>query len=428
MANEAAAGERFNVLLRRYRQTALLSQEELAERAGLSVGAVSALERGQRTLPRPDTVALLAQALSLSPGERAAFIAAARPQPAASPEAGGPLRAAQPHATLRPAPLPVALTGFIGRKRELAALRERLLDPRTRLLTLIGAGGSGKTRLAVEVARLVESAFAAGVAFVALAPLTDPALVLQAIVRSLGLRETPGQTALEILQSALAGAELLLVLDNCEQVVAAAPDIAALLMAAPALRVLATSRTRLALAGERVYPVNPLPVPSPAEAGDPVALEQIDAVKLFVARAQDAVPTFTLGSDNALQVGAICARLDGLPLAIELAAARSRHLTPAALLKRLDSSLVLLTGGPRHLPERQQTLRETIAWSYVLLNAQGQALFRRLGVFAAGCTVDAADAVCRAPEGAAPHRGRYAAGPLSPGRSEPAGGWGRRGW
>jgi predicted ATPase len=274
---------------------------------------------------------------------------------------------------LERAPLPVALTSFIGRERELAALSERLLDPRTRLLTLTGPGGSGKTRLAVEVARTVEAAFADGAAFVALAALTDPALVLPTILQALGLRELAGRSPLETLQAALTDKHLLLVLDNCEQVTAAAPRVATLLAGAPGLRVLAMSRARLAVGGERVQPVNPLRLPSPAEAADPAALQRVEAVWLFTERAQDARPDFTLDAGNAATVGAICARLDGLPLAIELAATWSRHLAPAALLTRLESNLALLTGGPRDLPQRQQTLQATIAWSHALLDEQGQA-------------------------------------------------------
>jgi predicted ATPase len=182
-------------------------------------------------------------------------------------------------------------------------------------------------------------------------------------------------------------------------VAAAAPPIADLLADAPGLRVLATSRMRLAIAGERVYPVDQLRVPSHAETTDLANLGQVDAVRLFVMRAQDAHPTFSLSTANAAAVAAICARLDGLPLAIELAAARSHHLVPSALLKRLDGSLALLSGGPRNLPQRQQTLHETIAWSYGLLDQQGQALFRRVSIFVGGCTVEAAEAVCVAPEG-----------------------------
>jgi predicted ATPase len=251
----------------------------------------------------------------------------------------------------------------------------------------------------MEVARLLEPAFTDGVAFVALAALSDPALVLPAIRQALGLHETAGYTPLEILQARLGDKQLLLLLDNCEQVVAAAPDIANLLLTATGIRVLATSRTRLGVSGERIYPLPPLPVPGPAAASDRAALAQVDAVKLFVARAQDVLPGFALSEENAAAVAAICARVDGLPLAIELAAARIRLLAPAALLKRLDRSLALLSDGPRDAPRRHQTLRETIAWSYDLLDTQGQALFRRLGVFVGGCSVEAVAAVCQIADG-----------------------------
>jgi predicted ATPase/transcriptional regulator with XRE-family HTH domain/Tfp pilus assembly protein PilF len=400
MAESAGAGETFGALVRRYRLAAALSQEGLAERAGLSVDAVSVIERGRRGAPRPDTVMLLARALGLEGEARSAFVAAAHAT-AAAPAAvpGGAVPSTPPPWLLDLAPLPVALTGFVGREREVAAVRARLLEPSTRLLTLTGPGGTGKTRLAVEVARAVTGAFADGVAFVVLATLTDPDFVPPTIVRALGLREQPGQSPLDLLRAVLRDKRLLLVLDNCEQVAVAASQFADLLMAAPGVRILATSRARLAIAGERLYPVPPLGLPTPEQARDPAALGTAEAVRLFVERAQDALPDFALDVANAVAVGAICARLDGLPLAIELAAARIRHLPPPALLKRLEGSLALLTGGPRDVPERQRTLREAINWSYALLDGEGKALFRRVSVFVGGWTLAAAEAVCASAEG-----------------------------
>jgi predicted ATPase/transcriptional regulator with XRE-family HTH domain len=404
MATAVGYTESFGALLRRYRERAALSQEKLAELAGLSGDAVSTLERGKRSSPRPDTVALLAKALGLTAEERSALVTAAHPQFRAG-RSGMDLAAvdrvaeATGYGGLQRVPLPVALTEFIGREREVAALQQRLRDPRTRLLTLTGPGGSGKTRLAMEVARAVMPAFADGVAFVSLVALIDPALVLPAIMRTLGVPEAAGASPRETLQAALRDKQLLLVLDNCEHVAVAAPQVADLLAGALGLRVLATSRTRMAVAGERIYPVRPLRVPNSREASDLAVLLQVEAVQLFVARAQEALPSFSLSEATAQALAALCARLDGLPLAIELAAARSRHLAPAALLKRLEGSLVLLSGGPRDAPQRQQTLQETIAWSYGLLDPCSQALFRRLSVFAGGCLLDAAEAVCWAPVG-----------------------------
>lgn len=386
---EAAKGSPFGALVRRHRQAAALSQEALAECAGLSKDAISVIERGKRGAPRPETVALLARALDLSAEERAALIAAARAVGAA------PDKQVSPHTIpLALPPLPVPLTAFIGREREIASVRERLLDPRTRLVTLTGPGGTGKTRLALEVARGARDAFFDGVTFVSLAALTDHHLVLPTIMQALGLREMADRVPMETLAMALAGARLLLVLDNLEQVVASAPALVTALAAAPDVTILATSRTRLGIAGECIYPVDPLHVPSPSDAAHVAALEQVEAVRLYVERAQAVAPTFALTSRNARAVAAICARLDGLPLAIELAAAWSRHLTAEALLRRLDRSLTLLTRGARDAPQRQQTLRETIAWSYELLDEPVRALFRRVSVFAGGCTVDAVRAVC----------------------------------
>jgi len=396
MRDTGAQAGTFGALVRRYRLTASLTQEALAERAGLSVDAISVIERGKRGAPRPDTVALLARALDLSPTLRADFVASARTVsvPLETP-------AAPAHAfPLAFSPLPAALTAFVGREREVAAIRARLLEPGTRLLTLTGAGGTGKTRLALEVAREVRDAdvFPDGVAFVPLAALTDPALVLPTIAHALGLDEVSSQTPVQTLATTLADGRILLVLDNLEHVLGVAPDLATVLAAAPRVTVLATSRARLNVRGERVTSVPPLTLPDPHQ---PPRLDaddalRSDAVRLFVERACDALPDFVLTERNAHVVAAICQRLDGLPLAIELAAARLGQLSPATLLRQLEGSLDLLTGGARDLPQRQQTVRDTIAWSYDLLSEPEQILFRGLSVFAGGCTVEAAEAVCRA--------------------------------
>ena len=275
--------------------------------------------------------------------------------------------------------LPTVPSSFVGRERELAELAELLAREDVRLLTLIGPGGTGKTRLALRLATAASERFGNGAAFVQLSPIRDPELVLPAIAQALGLREQPGETALETLGEYLRRRELLLVLDNFEQVLGAATALAGLLAEAPGLKVLATSRTPLRLSGEHAYRVPQL---APAE-----------SVELFVERASNAAAGFELSDENAEAIAAICRRLDGLPLAIELAAPRVRTLTPQALLRRLDQRLPLLTGGAQDADERQRTLRDTIAWSYDLLPEREQAVFRRLGVFVGGFRLEAAAAI-----------------------------------
>ena len=239
-------------------------------------------------------------------------------------------------------------------------------------MTLTGPGGVGKTRLALAAAAAVAGDFADGVTFVPLAPIANPDLVASAIARALGVREAGDQLLLDRLQAILRDKHHLLVLDNFEHVAEAAPLVAELLATCPALTVLATSRTRLRISGEHENPVRPLALP---EAGDPLTLEgsrESAAVDLFVARAEAIKPHFRLTAENATAVAAICRRLDGLPLAIELAAARVKVLPPAALLARLDHRLPLLTGGGRDLPARQRTMREAIAWSYDLLQPRSK--------------------------------------------------------
>ena len=292
-----------------------------------------------------------------------------------------------------PAPLPVPLTPLVGRAREVTEVGELLRRHDAHLVTLVGAGGVGKTRLALGVAEAVRPEFADGVAFVPLAPLTDPALVLPAIAQAFGVPESGDRSPAEGLTAYLHAKRLLLVLDNFEHVIEAAPALADLLAAAPKVVALVTSRTGLRLSGERVVPVRPLPLPDRHAGRDPGRLLACDAVRLFVERAQAVNAGFALTAENAPTVAAICRRVDGLPLAIELAAARLSHLPPAALLARLERRLPLLTGGARDLPARQRTMRDAIAWSHDLLTAEEQALFRRLAVFAGGFTLDAAETV-----------------------------------
>lgn len=290
-------------------------------------------------------------------------------------------------------PLPAPLTSFIGREREVAAVVGLLLRPDVRLVTLIGPGGVGKTRLALRVAEDVAGDFDAGVAFVDLAPLADPALVGPTVAQALGVREAGDRPLTARLAEAVRDRRLLLVLDNFERVVEATPLVVTLLAACPGLAVMATSRERLRVSGEREHAVPPLAlaVPDDAPSGEDGAGSE--AVRLFVARAQEIREDFALTEENAAAVAAICHRLDGLPLAIELAAARVAHLPPMALLARLERRLPLLTGGARDLPDRQRTIRNTIAWSYDLLSAREQIIFQRLTVFVGGFTLEAAEAV-----------------------------------
>jgi predicted ATPase/class 3 adenylate cyclase len=297
--------------------------------------------------------------------------------------------------------LPVQPTAFLGREQVVARAGNLLSREDIHLLTLTGPGGIGKTRLALQVAAELSDRFPGGVFFVNLAHISDPAFVLLTIAQTLELKETGDQTLLDLLKAYLREKQLLLLLDNFEQVLHAASQVADLLAACPKLKVVVTSRFVLHLRGEQEFAVPPLALPDPNHLIDLGALSQYEAVALFIARAQSVKPEFQVTNANARAVAEICARLDGLPLAIELAAARSKLLPPQALLARLGKRLAVLTGGARDMPARQQSLRNTIAWSYELLDASEQQLFRRLSVFAGGCTLEAIEAVCTAlPDGA----------------------------
>ena len=366
----------FGDLLRRHRRAAGLSQEERAARAGLSVDAISLLERGGRQ-PQRHTRQALAEALALRGEEREGFLAAARPAPGAAED--------------RPRDdLPGRADPLVGRVADVERV-QALLRGTSGLLTLTGPGGVGKTRLAVAVAERLAGDFADGVRFVSLAPLADPDLVVPAIAAAVGVPEARDRPLRSGLEEALAGREMLLVLDNFEHLLAAAPPTAGLLAAAPRLRLLVTSRIALRVGGEREFPVQPLPVPAAGDDGD---LARNPAVALFALRARAVQPAFALTPAVAGAVAAICRRVDGLPLAIELAAGRTKILPPDELLARLERGLAVLGAGRRDAPARQQSLRATLAWSHALLGADERVLFRRLAVFAGGWTVAAAEAIC----------------------------------
>ena len=292
--------------------------------------------------------------------------------------------------------LPSQPTPLVGREREVAEVCRMLRGGGARLLTLTGPGGTGKTRLGLQVAADLVDEFEDGVFFVPLAPISDPDLVVPTVARTLDVTETSGRTPEEALKDYLRNKEMLLVMDNFEQVVEAAPLVGELLSACPALKVLATSRTVLRIYGEQEFTVPPLELPDPKHLQPVERLTQNEAVRLFVDRAQAAKADFSVTNDNALAVAEICAHLDGLPLAIELAAARIKLLPLQAMLSRLGNRLKLLTGGARDLPERQRTLRATIEWSHELLDEGEKLLFARLAVFAGGCTLEAMEAVCDA--------------------------------
>jgi predicted ATPase/transcriptional regulator with XRE-family HTH domain len=388
----------FGARLRRLREDAGLSQEELAEQADLTRKAIGALERGERRRPYPATVRHLAEALGLSAEERATLLALVPSRGemrAHSPV--GPLAETTPPSgaasTVSAPILPTPLTPLIGRETDVAVVTGILHDG-ARLLTLTGPGGVGKSRLALQVATEAAPGFRDGVRLVLLAPLAIASLVLSTIAHALGVREAGGQPVTALLQSALQGRRLLLLLDNCEHVLEGVADLGTILEGCPQLVVLATSRIPLRLRGEQGYPVSPLALPTFERALTRDEALASPAVRLFVDRAQAASPGFELTVEDASAVAAICGRLDGLPLALELAAPRVKLQPPTALLARLHRALPLLTGGARDGPARQQTLQATLDWSYTLLSPAEQGLFVRLGVFAGSFDAATAAAVC----------------------------------
>jgi predicted ATPase/tetratricopeptide (TPR) repeat protein/DNA-binding XRE family transcriptional regulator len=383
---DAADDRSFGALLREFRLAARLSQEALAERAGMSARGISDLERGIHRAPYQQTVNLLLDALELDREQRALMTAAAqRP---------GRMTAVPLRSQTSPRHnLPEDATSFIGRAAEVATLKDLLQRPQVRLVTLTGPGGCGKTRLALRAAANLVSEFTDGVFFVSLAAITDPQVVPSAIAAALTLREREGHGPMEAVLDHLSGRNVLLVLDNIEHLPDVSELLPELLEHCPKLHLLVTSRAVLHLSWEFIFEVQPLTVPDPGSSIDLQALSRYEGVALFIERARAADPAFAMTGQDAPAVAEICCRLDGLPLAIELAAARLRVLPPQALLGRLSNRLTFLTGGARDRPSRQQTLRAAIDWSYSLLDDTEQRLFARLAVFAGGCTLEAAEVV-----------------------------------
>ncbi len=373
------------------------TQEVLAENTACSVETIKKIEAG--TL-RPSRLLAerLADSLEVPLLEKGAFVHWARTstQPALKPVAE--VAATQVEKVASPATLPMPPTPLIGREKEVKLATAFLLQPEIRLLTLTGPGGTGKTRLSIQVARELLSHFVDGVFFVPLAAIREVALLIPTIAANFELHETARHTLMESLQDFLNDKQILLLLDNFEQILQAASLVSELLTSCPNLKVLVTSRAGLQVRGEQEFSVPPLTLPEHSLPSGEIA--KFEAVRLFVARAQAVRPDFTLNEQNTQVVADICQRLDGLPLALELAAARVKVLPPAALLTRLNTRLTLLTGGSKDLPARQRTLRDTIGWSYDLLEKEAQLLFRRMAIFAGGCTLEAAEAVFtyRSPE------------------------------
>ncbi|HEX8028439.1 MAG TPA: helix-turn-helix domain-containing protein [Vicinamibacterales bacterium] len=373
----------FGAQLKALRDAAGFTQEELAAIAGLSVHAISALERGERKRPQGDTVRALSAALDLPPTARDAFVASARGY-ASTPSADARARAS----------LPFPPTPLIGRERALGLLRLWTADPTARLVTLIGPGGVGKTRLVVSLAHTLAADPSVQLLYVPLAALHDASFVASAVTEAFGLDDATARDLPRRVRAACRDDPTWLVLDNFEHVSAAAPLVADLLAHVPSLRVLVTSRAPLHLRGEREFAVEPLELEGlPDRHQAPVDLEAIASMQLFVSRARDVRPDFRLTPSNGPIVAAICRRLDGLPLALELVAPWVKALTPEGLLAHLEGPGLLTTEGPGDLPERQRTMNATVAWSVQLLETHEQRAFRRLGAIPGSFSVSTANAV-----------------------------------
>ncbi|HKP53057.1 MAG TPA: tetratricopeptide repeat protein [Chloroflexia bacterium] len=393
----------FGTWLKHYRRNLDLTQKDLAHDVGCSEITIRKIEADEYR-PSKQLAGRLAECLRIPPGEQSAFLQFARGFGGVSKAPGSSSSTSQapwregsvvtepPHPTNVQPPL----TPTLGREEIIAEVAHLLAQDTVHLLTLVGAPGIGKTRLGTEVALRLLDNFEDGVFVVGLAAIRDPNLVGAAIAQALGLANVKGRGTLPDLIEALHDKHILLLLDNFEQVIVAAPLLTDLLASSPGLKIVVTSREALHLSREQVFWVPPLDLPNLTHLPMATELENYPAIALFVERSRAVKPGFALTEENAEAVATICARLDGLPLAIELAAARTRLLPPKALLSRLSSRLKVVVGGERDSPARHQTLRDAIAWSYDLLDEADRALFRRTGVFVGGCTLSAVEAVCNA--------------------------------
>jgi predicted ATPase/DNA-binding XRE family transcriptional regulator len=376
----------FGQWLKQRRKSLDLTREDLAQRMGCAAVTLNKIEADERR-PSKQMAELFAEHLNIPSDERPAFVRFARAEAGEDAASWGtPFHP--------PTNLPTQPTLLIGRDAEVVALHKRLLRDESRLLTLTGPPGIGKTRLALAVAAELLDDFADGVFVVHLAPISDVTLVLTTIASTLGVPEGGPQTSLERLKVFLRDKHMLLLLDNFEQILATAPQIADLLAHCYQLKILVTSRAPLRIRQERQIPISPLDVPDLARLPDVETVTNYSAVTLFVERAQAVMPDFSVTQENAPTVAALCTRLDGLPLAIELISARVKLLSPSALLERLSGRLILQSDGLRDLEPRHRTLNAAIDWSYQLLSTEEQTLFRRLGVFVGGSTLDAAEVIC----------------------------------
>lgn len=378
----------FGECLKAYRKARDLTQDALAEQVGCATESIRKME-ANRQRPSKYLAELIANKLALPPEERNAFVQLARSRPSVqlTYEQGTP----SPNAVNG---IPSQLTSLIGRRKEIAAVCELLRSPDVRLVTLTGPGGAGKTRLAAQVASELIHDYPDGIYFVDLTHINKSSLVAARIARALGIQETSERLLLKHIRAYLHDKHLLLVLDNFEHLLPAASHLADLLESIPGLRILITSRAVLHLYGEHEFIVPPLATPNPRHLPPCDQLAEYDAVRVFVERSQAVKADFAITEANASSIADICRKLDGLPLAIELAAAHSKLLPPAAILSHLEDRFNLLTSKASNLPERHQTMHNTIDWSYGLLNKNEQAWFRRLGIFVGGCTLEAAEAIC----------------------------------
>lgn len=378
----------FSQWLRTRRRSLDLTRERLAVCVGCSPATIEKIENGERK-PSRQIAELLARCLKVPEDLSSDFVAFARGSaPPPLPTDYSPVQAM----TRSGVYLPAVPTEFIGRVQQVNEIRSLLIDGGVRLVSILGSPGIGKTRLSLEAASGLQGQFEDGIYFVPLSSLTNASLVLPAVASVLGVRQASHQSLIDTLIGGIRDKQLLLVLDNFEQILPASADVAALLMGVPGLKVLVSSRTALRIYGEHTFVVPPMSLPAtndPGSVWDPAALHDYEAISLFIRRARAANSSFVLNESNAAQVIAICRRLDGLPLAIELAANRARVLSAGQILERLSGSLDLLARGANDLPERQRSLRGAIAWGYDVLSTEQQSLFRLMAVYAGGCTFEA---------------------------------------